>query len=830
MPSFKRCTSPCLLVLSVFALSLSGADFKIGPDTAVDSLALCAGKTSYLAVWRDTQLKLWRACSVSQTGVSGTEIAVSAANSVAIANETQIQSVCFDGTNFLLVWADNRPGAPGIYARRITPEGAFFSGEILIAPIARNFDLQPQVAFTGIDYLVAWHDDAGTSTPNATQVRYVHLGFDGGPGGVSAVPLAEAGSSQKLFTVTAGPTGETLITLQDNGVTPATTRALRVSSPNVVLTPGTGLAVSQSGFGELGFGALIGAFYINQEYTLLTSFGTRMDSSVFRIRILPADNRVIRSTNPLGDVPQGATTFSEDNLPRTFYNGNGEFFFVRNVFAADDTTHITTKRVRLNGDDRDPNLLVVDSATKGLLNGGVAANIGTQYLVAWMDGRRVPAPAFQTNLYGVFIDGNAEADEGFGAVKAVARAAPTIGIAPLTTQFGTSGSTGTIDSSLWEFGDGTSATNIGPSHKYETAGDYVAIFSLFRRGMASRDFVRIFVDSASKGGGGGPAQTITGAPLQSSPGVNPDLFFSSCSVLLNFANPASDTLRLIGYYDPSKIPFSQTDVPVSLTIGSRTYSFKLDEFGVFNSETGAKPFIRYQMNRFTGIFQITTVFDELQSVVGPFGALNNTVAKPGQAVVLPVALTYNDLSRSENISTLYSANVNKTGTLNYRLGTSGFPTFGYFRVLNVAAKERGKVDARVHQFGINGTMGFGGATPFTKATTGSWRVTLGNYTQAIPVELFRQEKAGYTYTAPKSSKGIVVFNYFFSSGSFQLLFNDLSAEGDNPSGLPVATSPVVTADLVLNMDLDLDNGVKFQSGGYARFTRKKINTKKWSPR
>jgi len=819
----------CLLLLSASALSLlSAADFKIGPDAAVDSLALCAGNSNYLAVWRDTPTRIWRACTVTQTGVSSTDFAISEATSVAIANEVQIKSVVFDGTNYLLVWADNRAGTPGIYARRVAPDGSLLTGEVFIAPIARNFDLQPQVAFTGIDYLIAWQDDAGTSSPGATQVRYARLGFNITPGVVKSVPLASAGSSQKLFTVTAGPSGEALITFQDTGVSPSNTRALRVASPDAVLTPAEGLVISEAGFGQLSFGAPMGVFYINDEYTLLTSFGTRMDSSVFRIRVL-TDNRIIRSTNPLGDVPQGATNFSEDNLPRAFYNGNGEYFFVRNVFAADDTTHITTKRVRLNGEDRDPNLQVVDSATKGLLNGGVAANIGTQYLVAWMDGRRAIAPAFQTNIYGVFIDGTAIADEGFGAVKAVARAAPSIGIAPLTTQFGTAGSTGTIDSSSWDFGDGTSATNIAPVHKYENAGDYVAIFSLFRRGLAARDFVRIFVDSKSKGGGGGPAQTITGAPIASSPGVNPDLFFSSVSASLNFAKADSDTLRVFGYFDPSKIPFSQTDVPVSLTFGNRTFTFTLDDFGAFSSESGAKPFIRYQMNRVSGVFQITTVLDNLKDVLGPFGALNTTVAKPGQAITVPVSFSYNDLSRTESVTALYAATVNKNGTVNYRLGSSGNPGFGYFRILNVAAKERGKVDARVHQFGINGTMGFGGSAPFTKAATGFWRVTLGNYSELIPVERFKQEKAGYSYTAPKGSKGIIIFNYFFSSGSFQLLFNDLPAEGDNPSGMPVSTSPVTSTDLALNMELDLDGGT-FQSGAYARFARKKITTKKWSVR
>jgi hypothetical protein len=41
---------------------------------------------------------------------------------------------------------------------------------------------------------------------------------------------------------------------------------------------------------------------------------------------------------------------------------------------------------------------------------------------------------------------------------------------------------------------------------------------------------------------------------------------------------------------------------------------------------------------------------------------------------------------------------------------------------------------------------------------------------------------------------------------------------------------VFDADMAFNLELDLDGGEKFQAGYYARFTRKKINTKKWGLR
>lgn len=50
-------------------------------------------------------------------------------------------------------------------------------------------------------------------------------------------------------------------------------------------------------------------------------------------------------------------------------------------------------------------------------------------------------------------------------------ATPLTGAAPLTVTF-TSGSTGTISSYAWTFGDGSTSTEQNPVHTYATAGSY----------------------------------------------------------------------------------------------------------------------------------------------------------------------------------------------------------------------------------------------------------------------------------------------------------------------------------------------------------------------
>ncbi|MDO9068849.1 MAG: hypothetical protein Q7W05_10400, partial [Deltaproteobacteria bacterium] len=76
-------------------------------------------------------------------------------------NEQSCPSICYDGTNYLVVWGDNRPTylANGIYATRVSAT----SGEILdhsgIAICNSNYGgvfPNTSVAFDGTNYLVVW--------------------------------------------------------------------------------------------------------------------------------------------------------------------------------------------------------------------------------------------------------------------------------------------------------------------------------------------------------------------------------------------------------------------------------------------------------------------------------------------------------------------------------------------------------------------------------------------------------------------------------------------------------------------------------------------------
>jgi len=69
---------------------------------------------------------------------------------------------------------------------------------------------------------------------------------------------------------------------------------------------------------------------------------------------------------------------------------------------------------------------------------------------------------------------------------------------------GSSDSDGSIASYSWDFGDGTTASGVAPTHAYESAGDYSATLTVTDDdGASSSDSIAVTVEPDSGGGGGG---------------------------------------------------------------------------------------------------------------------------------------------------------------------------------------------------------------------------------------------------------------------------------------------------------------------------------------
>ena len=119
--------------------------------------AVSFGAGTYLAVWGDDRAGL--------TDIYGTRVSTGGgvldAKGVLVSGGPTEQhriDVAFDGTNYLVVWDDNRNGTHDIYATRVSPAGAVLDPAgiaVSVQPHDQNF---PAVAFDGTNYLVVWED------------------------------------------------------------------------------------------------------------------------------------------------------------------------------------------------------------------------------------------------------------------------------------------------------------------------------------------------------------------------------------------------------------------------------------------------------------------------------------------------------------------------------------------------------------------------------------------------------------------------------------------------------------------------------------------------
>jgi hypothetical protein len=179
------------------AAPLSSGEFMVdtnlvltGPRTPDATPAAAFDGTNYLVVWQDYRSGNYDiyGARVTQAGVllDSANIAVSTAPYYQCS-----PAVAFDGTNYLVVWQDNRSGNYDIYGARVTPAGVVLdggpSGGIAISTAA-NAQCSTAVAFDGTNYLVVWQDyRSGNYDIYGARVTPSGVVLDGGSGGGFAI-------------------------------------------------------------------------------------------------------------------------------------------------------------------------------------------------------------------------------------------------------------------------------------------------------------------------------------------------------------------------------------------------------------------------------------------------------------------------------------------------------------------------------------------------------------------------------------------------------------------------------------------------------------------
>jgi hypothetical protein len=125
--------------------------------------------TNYLVVWTDDRSK-GRHDAFERPDVYGARVTEAgvvldrAGIPISTARSYQgTPSVAFDGSNFLVVWDDSRTGTMDIYGTRVSRTGAVLNRRGFTISKARNEQTDPSVAFDGTNYFVVWSDSRSRS-------------------------------------------------------------------------------------------------------------------------------------------------------------------------------------------------------------------------------------------------------------------------------------------------------------------------------------------------------------------------------------------------------------------------------------------------------------------------------------------------------------------------------------------------------------------------------------------------------------------------------------------------------------------------------------------
>ena len=118
-------------------------------------------------------------------------------------NSQDNPDVASDGTNFLVVWQDNRDGENSIYAGRVDASGTLLDPSGFPVSVGADARLDPSVAFNGSEYLVVWEDYRAGDSPDLYGRR---LGSDGAVLDAVDFPISTAPEGQYSPDVTSNGT------------------------------------------------------------------------------------------------------------------------------------------------------------------------------------------------------------------------------------------------------------------------------------------------------------------------------------------------------------------------------------------------------------------------------------------------------------------------------------------------------------------------------------------------------------------------------------------------------------------------------------------------
>jgi hypothetical protein len=346
----------------------TGVAVTTAPDTQ-SAVAVAASSTGALVAWTDARNQDIAGARVSP---SGTVLDPTAKTISLSANSETNPAVAFDGTNYLVVWQDNRGTGFDLYGVRVSASGTVLDASGLVISSAIGHQRNPAVAFDGTNYLAVWEDTRNGPSPDIFAARVSPAGavLD-----ASGLPLCQRFSPQEHPAV-AFDGSNYLVVWDDSGTSAARDiYGTRVSKSGTVLDPsfiGINTDANDQALPALAFD---GSNYL----VVWSDWRNNSTSDVYGTRVSRGGSVVD------GNGLQFAGGSEAQTDAAVAFDGTN-YLVVWTDYQLFPSANLFARRVRPLGTWLDATPITVSAATGHQQQASVAYN-GTDFLVAWQDGR-----------------------------------------------------------------------------------------------------------------------------------------------------------------------------------------------------------------------------------------------------------------------------------------------------------------------------------------------------------------------------------------------------------------------------------------------------------
>jgi len=353
-------------VLNSSGIAIStAAEKQYFPDVSFDG-------TNYMVVWQDQRNGTFDiyASRVAQNGVvlDPAGIQISGA-----ADEQRYPSIDFDGTNYFIAWYDNRTGSDyDIYGTLLNTSGTVLNPTGIAISTATDAQQMPSVSFDGTNYLVAWYDHRDGSNYDIFGARVNHSGVVQDPSGIHISNI----DAQQISPAVISYSGQWLVVWSDS----------RNGSYNDIY----GSRISASGTVTDEDGILISASAQMQGKPAVSFDGTNYlvvwqedrgggpPFDIYGMRIDPSGNELDADAIPI------STVSGSQEYPAVAFDNDSIYLVVWQDNRSGSGYDIYGARVTTSGNVLDPPGIAISTATSNQELPSVAFD-GTNFLAVWAD-------------------------------------------------------------------------------------------------------------------------------------------------------------------------------------------------------------------------------------------------------------------------------------------------------------------------------------------------------------------------------------------------------------------------------------------------------------